>query len=60
VFPSGRTPAEQAMLDEIRRMRQSGIRSCAESLHQGHRTRRGSAWQLARVARITKQAKVAR
>jgi site-specific DNA recombinase len=56
-------PAEQAVLDEIRRMRQSGhtLRGIAAALnHQGHRTRRGSAWRLEHVARITKQAAVTR
>jgi site-specific DNA recombinase len=51
-------PAEQAMLDEIRHLRQSGhtLRGIAAALnHLGHRTRRGSAWRLEHVARITKQ-----
>jgi hypothetical protein len=56
-------PAEQAVLDEIRRLRQSGqtLRGIAAALnHRGHRTRRGSAWRLEHVARITKQAAAAR
>jgi hypothetical protein len=56
-------PGEQAVLDEIRRMRQTGksLRGIATALnHGGHRTRRGSAWRLEHVARITKQAAVAR
>src|ERR1700692_1412566 len=40
-------PAEQAVLDEIRRLRVSGatLRGIAVALnHRGHRTRRGSTW----------------
>jgi hypothetical protein len=51
-------PAEQEVLDEIRRMRQSGktLRGIAVTLnHRGHQTRRGSAWRLEHVARITTQ-----
>src|SRR3979411_626313 len=51
-------PSEQAALDEIRRLRQGGatLRGIAVALnHRGHRTRRGSAWRLEHVARITKQ-----
>ncbi len=52
-------PAEQAVLSEIRRLRQSGktLRGIAAALnHRGLRTRRGSAWRLEHVARINKQA----
>jgi hypothetical protein len=52
-------PGEQAVLNEIRRLRQSGatLRGIAAALnHRGHRTRRGSAWRLEHVARITRQA----
>src|ERR1700680_2534674 len=45
-------PAEQEVLDEIRRLRQSGhtLRGIAAALnHRGHRTRRGSAWRLEHV-----------
>jgi DNA invertase Pin-like site-specific DNA recombinase len=48
---------EQAVLDEIHRMRQSGktLRGIAAALnHCGRRTRRGSAWRLEHVARITR------
>jgi len=51
-------PSQQAVLDEIRRLRQSGhtLRGIAAALnHRGHRTRRRSAWRLEHVARITKQ-----
>jgi DNA-binding transcriptional MerR regulator len=51
------------VLDEIRRMRQSGqtLRGIAAALnHRGQRTRRGSAWRLEHVARITKQSAAAR
>jgi hypothetical protein len=47
------------VLDEIRRMRQSGktLRGIAAALnHRGHQTRRASAWRLEHVARIMKQA----
>jgi hypothetical protein len=56
-------PAEHAMLEEISRLRQSGatLRGIAAALnHRGHQTRRGSAWRLEHIARITKQAGVAR
>ena len=56
-------PAEQAVLDEIGRLRQSGatLRGIAATLnHRGHQTRRGSAWRLEHIARIAKQAAVAR
>jgi DNA invertase Pin-like site-specific DNA recombinase len=56
-------PAEQAVLDEIRRMRQSGhtLRGIAAALnHQALRTRRGSTWRLEHVARIIKQGVAAR
>src|ERR1700730_17286301 len=52
-------PAEQEVLDEIHRLRENGhtLRGIAAALnHRGHRTRRGSAWRLEHVARITKQA----
>jgi hypothetical protein len=45
--------AEQAVLDEIRRLRRSGatLRGIAAALnHRGHRTRRGSAWRAQRPA----------
>jgi hypothetical protein len=45
------------VLDEIHRMRQSGktLRGIAAALnHCGRRTRRGSAWRLEHVARITR------
>jgi site-specific DNA recombinase len=51
-------PAEQAVLDEIGRLRHSGhtMRGIAAVLnHQTLRTRRGSAWRLEHVARIIKQ-----
>ena len=51
-------PAEQAVLNEIRRMRQGGttLRGIAAALnHRAFRTRRGSAWRLEHVARIVKQ-----
>ena len=56
-------PSEQAMLDEIRKLRQGGatLRGIAAALNnRGHRTRRGSAWRLEHVARITKQGSRAR
>ena len=62
-YPRRSDPAEQAVLDEIRTLRQSGktLRGIAAALnHRGHRTRRGSAWRLEHVARITKQGAVAR
>jgi site-specific DNA recombinase len=49
---------EQSVLDEIRRLRESGatLRGIAAALNQcGHRTRRGSAWRLEHVARVLKQ-----
>ena len=51
-------PAEQSVLAEIRRLRQSGhtMRGIAAALnHRALRTRRGSAWRLEHVARIVKQ-----
>jgi site-specific DNA recombinase len=51
-------PAEQAVLDQIRCLRQNGqtLRGIAASLnHRDLRTRRGSAWRLKHVARIIKQ-----
>jgi DNA invertase Pin-like site-specific DNA recombinase len=49
--------AEQTVLNEIRQMRQSGksLRGIAAALnHGGRRTRRGTAWRLEHVARITR------
>ena len=51
-------PAEQAVLNEIRHLRQGGhtLRGIATVLNRrALRTRRGSAWQLESVARIVKQ-----
>jgi DNA invertase Pin-like site-specific DNA recombinase len=51
-------PAEQAVLDEIGRLRQRGhtLRGIAGALNQrALQTRRGSAWRLEHVARILKQ-----
>ena len=51
-------PAEQEVLDEILRLRSGGatLRGIAAALNRrGSRTRRGSAWRLEHVARITKQ-----
>src|SRR5580704_5261831 len=51
-------PSEQAVLDDIRELRQNGatMRGIAAALNQrAHRTRRGSAWRLEHVARIIKQ-----
>jgi len=51
-------PAEQVVLNEIQRLRQSGhtLRGIAVALNrQELRTRRGSAWRLESVARIAKQ-----
>ena len=56
-------PAEQAVLDEIRQLRQGGktLRGSAADLnHRGLGTRRGSAWRLEHVARINKQNTAAR
>ncbi len=50
-------PGEQAVLNEIRQLRQSGgtLRGIAEALNcRELRTRRGSAWRLEHVARILK------
>lgn len=50
-------PCEQAVLDEIKHLRENRatLRGIAAALnHRGHRTRRGSAWRLEHVARITK------
>jgi len=50
--------AEQDVLQEIRRLRQSGdtMRGIASALNSRQlRTRRGSAWRLEHVARIIKQ-----
>jgi site-specific DNA recombinase len=54
---------EQAVLDEIRQLRQSGttMRGIAAALNQrGRRTRRGTAWRLEHVARINKQSAASR
>jgi hypothetical protein len=54
--------AEQAVLREIRNLRQNGhtLRGIASALnHRELQTRRGSAWRLEHVARILKQAKAA-
>jgi site-specific DNA recombinase len=51
-------PAEQSVLHEIGRLRQSGhtMRGIAAALnHRALRTRRGSAWRLEHVARIINQ-----
>jgi len=51
-------PAEQSVLDEISRLRQSGytLRGIAAVLNRrALRTRRGSAWRLESVARIVNQ-----
>lgn len=51
-------PTEQAVLNEICHLRQSGktLRGIAAALnHRGLRTRRGSAWRLEHVARISRQ-----
>lgn len=51
-------PGEQAVLTEIRHLRQHGhrLRGIAAALNQkALRTRRGSAWRLEHVARIVKQ-----
>ena len=51
-------PGEQAVLTEIRHLRQNGhtLRGIAAALNQrALRTRRGSAWRLEHVARIIKQ-----
>ena len=51
-------PGEQAVLTEIRHLRQSGhtLRGIAAALNQkALRTRRGSAWRLEHIARIVKQ-----
>jgi site-specific DNA recombinase len=56
-------PGEQAVLAEIRRLRQGGnsLRGIAAALNRrGLRTRRGSAWRLEHVARIQKQSRVPR
>jgi site-specific DNA recombinase len=51
-------PAEQAVLYEIRDLRQSGhtLRGIAAALNnRSLRTRRGSTWRLEHVARVVKQ-----
>jgi site-specific DNA recombinase len=51
-------PAEQAALEEIRRLRSQGtpLRGIAAALnHREFRTRRGTAWRLESVARVLKQ-----
>src|SRR6202171_836571 len=55
--------SEQAVLNEIRQLRQGGatLRGIAATLnHRALRTRRGSAWRLEHVARIIKQGASAR
>jgi site-specific DNA recombinase len=55
--------AEQAVLEEIRQLRQGGktLRGIAAALnHRALRTRRGSAWRLEHVARIINQSTQAR
>jgi DNA invertase Pin-like site-specific DNA recombinase len=50
-------PAEQAVVCQIRQLRQSGrtLRAIAAALnHRGLRTRRDTAWRLESVARINK------
>jgi len=52
--------AEQAVLAEIRQMRQDGktLRGIAAALNgRAYRTRRGSAWRLEHVARIVGKAR---
>jgi len=56
-------PGEQAVVDEIRRLRQNGhtLRGIAAALNQRQlRTRRGTSWRLESVARIVKQSEAAR
>jgi hypothetical protein len=56
-------PAEQAVLEEIYRLRNSGhtLRGIAAALNQrAFRTRRGSDWRLEHVARILKQGNATR
>lgn len=51
-------PAEQSVLSEIYKLRQSGctLRGTASALnHRELRTRRGSPWRLEHVARIVKR-----
>ena len=51
-------PVEQAVLSEIRALRQSGhtLRGIAAALNgRAFRTRRGSPWRLEHVARVLKQ-----
>jgi len=55
--------SEQAVLNEIRQLRQEGatLRGIAATLnHRALRTRRGSAWRLEHVARIIKQGAASR
>lgn len=52
-----RNPDEQAVLEEIRRLRAQGgsLRAIAAALNRrGYRTRRGTAWRLESVARVLK------
>jgi site-specific DNA recombinase len=56
-------PGEQAVLQELHRLRTSGhtLRRIASALNnRAFRTRRGSAWRLEHVARILNQGKAAR
>jgi hypothetical protein len=51
-------PTEQAALAELRDLRRQGntLRGAAATLNsRGHRTRRGTDWQLESVARVPKQ-----
>jgi hypothetical protein len=55
---SNQNPGEQGVLTEIRHLPQSGhtLRGVAAALNRkALRTRRGSAWRLEHVARISKQ-----
>lgn len=55
--------SEQAVLDEIRQLRQSGatLRGIAATLNtRGRRTRRGTTWRLEHVARINRQTAASR
>jgi site-specific DNA recombinase len=55
-------PAEQAVLAEIRRLREDGttLRGIAAALnHRAYRTRRGTPWRLESVVRVLKRASFA-
>jgi Recombinase len=59
---SRKIPAREAVLAEIRRLRDSGttLRGIARDLnHRTFRTRRGTAWRLESVAGMVKQASMA-